>query len=376
VTDAAASQNATPAETVAATVAENLAENLAENSAENLAADRITGVTRIPVGARIYVAGHSGLVGGAVHRRLEAAGHEVVVRTSAELDLRDTEATGRFLRDARPDHVVLAAARVGGIMANAAAPVQFLEDNLRIQLNVISAAHAAGVERLLFLGSSAVYPKLAPQPIREEALLTGPLEPTNEAYAIAKIAGMTQIRSYRQQYGRRYIAAMPTNVYGPGDTFDPARSHVLAALLRRAHEARERGDATLTVWGTGTPRREFIHVDDLADACLAILADYDDPAPINVGTGVDLSIRELAETIADVVGFRGEIAFDSSRPDGTPRKLLDISRLAALGWRGRIPLREGIAATYEWWRRAEATAQASVQASVQTSVQTRPSRTA
>jgi GDP-L-fucose synthase len=307
--------------------------------------------SELPAGARVYVAGHRGLVGGAIHRLLEARGHEVLTRTSGELDLRDTAATERFFRQTRPDHVVLAAARVGGILANATAPVQFLEDNLRIQLNVISAAHAAGVDRLLFLGSSCIYPKLAPQPIHEDALLTGPLEPTNEAYAIAKIAGITQIQSYRKQYQRSYVSAMPTNVYGPGDNFDLASSHVLPALIRRAHEARERDDAQLTLWGTGTPRREFVHADDLADACLAVLAGYDDPRPVNIGTGVDQTIRELAETVTDVVGYRGELAFDATKPDGTPRKLLDVSRLRSLGWQPRIPLRDGIESTYQWWLR-------------------------
>jgi GDP-L-fucose synthase len=310
-----------------------------------------TEVFALPPDARVYVAGHRGLVGGAVHRLLETRGYEVLARSSGELDLRDTDATHRFFRETHPDHVILAAARVGGIMANATAPVAFLEDNLRIQLNVISAAHAAGVERLLFLGSSCIYPKFSPQPIREDALLTGPLEPTNEPYAIAKIAGITQVRAYRRQYGRSYVSAMPTNVYGPGDTFDLASSHVLPALIRRAHEARLRGDERLTLWGTGTPRREFIHADDLAAACLTVLAGYDDPDPINVGTGVDLTIRELAELVADVVGYRGELAFDPSKPDGTPRKLLDVSRLEALGFEPRIPLRAGIASTYEWWLR-------------------------
>jgi GDP-L-fucose synthase len=299
--------------------------------------------------ARVYVAGHRGLVGSAVARRLTAEGYEVVARTRSELDLCDAHATAAALRDTRPDAVVLAAARVGGIMANSTLPVQFIEENLRIQLNVISAAHAAGVRRLLFLGSSCIYPKLAPQPIREEALLTGPLEPTNEPYALAKIAGITQVRSYRRQYGAAYICAMPTNLYGPGDNFDLESSHVLPALVRRFHEANRDGLDEVELWGTGTPRREFLHVDDLADACLTLLRRYDDDAPVNVGCGDDVTIRELAETVAEVVGYEGRIAFDATKPDGTPRKLLDVSRMTALGWRPRIGLREGIASTYASW---------------------------
>jgi GDP-L-fucose synthase len=304
----------------------------------------------LPPRARIFVAGHRGLVGSAVARRLTADGHDVLARTRAELDLRDAAATAAYLRENRPDAVVLAAARVGGIMANSTYPVQFLEDNLKIQLSVIAGAHEAGVHRLLFLGSSCIYPRLAPQPIREDALLTGPLEPTNEAYALAKIAGIIQVQSYRRQYGAGFISAMPTNLYGPGDNFDLATSHVLPALIRRFHEARRDGLPELTLWGSGTPRREFLHVDDLAAACALLLRDYDGDEPVNVGCGEDLTIRELAETVRDVVGYGGAIGWDTGKPDGTPRKLLDVSRLRALGWRPRIALRDGVAAVYAHWR--------------------------
>ncbi|MBB0246988.1 NAD-dependent epimerase/dehydratase family protein [Streptomyces alkaliphilus] len=306
----------------------------------------------LPSTARIFVAGHRGLVGSAVTRRLEAEGHEVITRTREEVDLRDAEATAAFLGETRPDVVVLAAARVGGIMANHRYPVPFLEDNLRIQLSVIAGAHAADVDRLLFLGSSCIYPKHAPQPIREESLLTGPLEPTNEPYALAKIAGICQVRSYRRQYGRRYISAMPTNLYGPGDNFDPETSHVLPALIRRFHEARESGAPEVVLWGSGTPRREFLHSDDLAAACLTLLRSYDEPDPINVGCGSDLTIAELATTVASVTGFAGRITWDTSRPDGTPRKLLDVSRLSKLGFAPAIPLAEGIRDTYHGWLHA------------------------
>ncbi|GGY95311.1 GDP-L-fucose synthase [Streptomyces nitrosporeus] len=300
-------------------------------------------------GARVFVAGHRGLVGSALVRRFTADGHEVVTRGRDGLDLRDAAATEAFLRDVRPDAVVLAAAKVGGIMANSTCPVQFLEDNLRIQLSVIAGAHAAGTRRLLFLGSSCIYPKRAPQPIREDALLTGPLEPTNEAYALAKIAGIVQIQSYRRQYGASYISAMPTNLYGPGDNFDLETSHVLPALIRRFHEAGRDRAPEVTLWGSGSPRREFLHVDDLAAACALLLSSYDGDDPVNIGCGEDLTIRELAETVREVTGYQGEIAWDSSKPDGTPRKLLDVSRLASLGFTPRIPLRDGIARTYAWW---------------------------
>ncbi|MGW1466723.1 GDP-L-fucose synthase family protein [Streptomyces sp. NPDC002308] len=305
-------------------------------------------------GARIFVAGHRGLVGSAVVRRLTADGHEVLTRGRDLLDLRDGARTEEYLKDVRPDAVVLAAAKVGGIMANSTWPVQFLEDNLRIQLSVIAGAHAAGTERLLFLGSSCIYPKHAPQPISEDALLTGPLEPTNEAYALAKIAGIVQTQSYRRQYGASYISAMPTNLYGPGDNFDLATSHVLPALIRRFHEAKRDGAPTVTLWGSGTPRREFLHVDDLAAACALLLASYDGDEPVNVGCGDDLTIRELAETVRDVTGYQGAIAWDTSKPDGTPRKLLDVERLTSLGFAPKISLRDGIAGTYAWWRDRDA----------------------
>ncbi|MFD3456519.1 GDP-L-fucose synthase family protein [Streptomyces sp. NPDC058691] len=304
----------------------------------------------LPERARIFVAGHRGLVGSALVRRLEADGHEVITRGRGELDLRDAAATEAFLTGARPDAVVLAAAKVGGIMANSTYPVQFLEDNLRIQLSVIAGSHAAGAGRLLFLGSSCIYPKHAPQPIREDALLTGPLEPTNEAYALAKIAGLVQVQSYRRQYGASFVSAMPTNLYGPGDNFDLESSHVLPALVRRFHEARLAGAPEVVLWGSGTPRREFLHVDDLAAACALLLRSYDGDEPVNVGCGADLTIRELAETVREVVGYEGAIAWDTGKPDGTPRKLLDVSRLAGLGWKPEIALRDGIAATYAWWR--------------------------
>ncbi|MFB7230322.1 GDP-L-fucose synthase family protein [Streptomyces fimicarius] len=300
-------------------------------------------------GSRIFVAGHRGLVGSAVARRLADDGHEVLTRGRDLLDLRDTARTETYLKEVRPDVVVLAAAKVGGIMANSTYPVQFLEDNLRIQLSVIAGAHAAGTERLLFLGSSCIYPRLAPQPIREEALLTGELEPTNEAYALAKIAGIVQTRSYRRQYGASYISAMPTNLYGPGDNFDLETSHVLPALIRRFHEARRDGAPEVTLWGSGSPRREFLHVDDLAAACVRLLEAYDGDEPVNIGCGEDLTIRELAETVREVTGYQGGIGWDTSKPDGTPRKLLDVTRLSSLGFKPQIPLRDGVARTYAWW---------------------------
>lgn len=300
-------------------------------------------------GSRIFVAGHRGLVGSAVARRLADDGHEVLTRGRDLLDLRDSARTETYLRDIRPDAVVLAAAKVGGIMANSTYPVQFLEDNLRIQLSVIAGAHAAGTERLLFLGSSCIYPRLAPQPIREESLLTGELEPTNEAYALAKIAGIVQTQSYRRQYGASYISAMPTNLYGPGDNFDLETSHVLPALIRRFHEAQRDGLPEVTLWGSGSPRREFLHVDDLAAACVRLLEAYDGDEPVNIGCGEDLTIRELAQIVAEVTGYQGQIGWDASKPDGTPRKLLDVSRLTSLGFKPQIPLRDGIARTYAWW---------------------------
>lgn len=306
--------------------------------------------TKIPLSARIYVAGHRGLVGSALVRALRRHGFSnILTRSRAELDLRDREAVWRFFEVERPEYVYLAAAKVGGILANATYPVDFLQDNLYIELNVISAAHRFGVKKLLFLGSSCIYPKFAPQPIREEYLLTGPLEPTNQPYAIAKIAGIELVNAYRRQFGVSFISAMPTNLYGPGDNFDLETGHVLPALLRKIHEAKARGDPRVAVWGTGTPRREFLHVDDLAEACLFLMEHYDDSLPINVGTGEDITIRELAELIKEIVGFSGEIVFDRSKPDGTPRKLLDVTRIRALGWRPRIGLREGIEMTYQWY---------------------------
>lgn len=301
-------------------------------------------------GDRIYVAGHRGLVGSALVRRLRAEGFEnLILRSRDQLDLRDGRAVRVFFEAERPDYVFVAAAKVGGILANSRHPVDFLRDNLAIALNVIDAAHATGVRKLLFLGSSCIYPKYADQPIREEYLLTGALEPTNEPYAIAKIAGLKLCEAYRRQYGADFITAMPTNLYGPGDNFDLETSHVLPALIRRFHEAKLRGVPSVTLWGTGTPRREFLHVDDLADACLHLMRHYSGEGTINVGTGEDITIRDLAELIREIVGYTGKIEFDTSMPDGTPRKLLDVSKLTALGWRARIPLREGIEQTYRWY---------------------------
>jgi GDP-L-fucose synthase len=299
---------------------------------------------------RIYVAGHRGLAGSAIWRRLEAEGYtDLVGATSAELDLRDRDAVFAFLREQRPAVVIDAAARVGGIQANNTYPADFLSDNLQIQVNLMDAANDADVDRLLFLGSSCIYPKFADQPIKESSLLTGALEPTNDAYAIAKIAGIMQVQASRRQFDRRWISAMPTNLYGPGDNFHPANSHVLPALMRRIHEAKVAGDPQVVIWGSGTPRREFLHVDDLAAASVFLLENYDSPDTINVGVGEDLSIRELAELVADVIGYEGDLVQDTSKPDGTPRKVLDVSRLKDLGWEPRIGLREGIAETYAWF---------------------------
>jgi GDP-L-fucose synthase len=300
--------------------------------------------------SRFYIAGHRGLVGSAVWRAAQAAGFtDLIGRTSSELDLCDREATMAFFEAERPQVVVMAAARVGGILANATYPAEFISDNLRVQVNVLDAAQKYGVGRLLFLGSSCIYPKFAEQPIREDSLMTGPLEPTNDAYAIAKIAGILQVQAIRREYGLDYISAMPTNLYGPNDNFDLATSHVLPALIRRAHEAKLTGAETLTIWGTGQPRREFMHVDDLARACLFLLDNYSDPEPINVGTGADIPIGELAQLVADVVGWDGRIEYDHSKPDGTPRKLLDVSRLQALGFESTIDLATGVKETYDWY---------------------------
>ncbi len=298
---------------------------------------------------RVFVAGHQGLVGGAIVRRLAHEPVELVLRTHAELDLTDQRAVRDFFAHERPAQVYLAAARVGGIHANNSRPADFIRDNLQIQTNVIDAAWQSGVARLLFLGSSCIYPRLAPQPMAEDCLLTGPLEPTNEWYAIAKIAGIKMCQAYRRQYGFRAIAVMPTNLYGPGDNFSLEDSHVLPALIRRFHDAKQAGAAAVTIWGTGKPRREFLHVDDLADALVFLMRTYDDAELVNIGCGTDLSIAELAAIVREVVGFTGEVRFDTSRPDGTPRKLLDVSRLHALGWRAARGLREGIAGTYRWF---------------------------
>jgi GDP-L-fucose synthase len=299
---------------------------------------------------RVYVAGHRGLAGSAVARAIDAEGtREWVGRTHAELDLLDRDAVFAFVAETKPDAVVVAAAKVGGIAANSAYPVEFLTENLQIQSNLIDAAHAADVPRLVFLGSSCIYPKFAPQPIHEDSLLTGALEPTNDAYAIAKIAGIRLVDAYRSQYGRHWVSAMPTNLYGPGDNFDLETSHVLPALMHRFHDAKVAGAPSVTVWGTGSPLREFLHVDDLATAVLHLLDNYDEPGPINVGFGEDLPIRELAELVAEVVGYEGELIWDTTRPDGTPRKILDSSRIRASGWEPRIGLREGLESTYAWY---------------------------
>jgi GDP-L-fucose synthase len=299
---------------------------------------------------KIFVAGHRGMLGSALTRTLESKGFtNLIKRDRKELDLADWRAVADFFGKEKPAIVILTAAKVGGIKANNDQPVEFLLSNLRVQNNVISAAHENGARKLLFLGSSCIYPKLAPQPIPETALLTGPLEPTNGAYAIAKIAGVKLCQSYAREYGANFISAMPTNLYGPNDDFGLEKSHVLAALLRKAHDAKKSGAGELVVWGTGTPRREFLHVDDCASACLHLLEKYDSPEIINVGCGEDVSIRELAELICDVVGFDGDLAWDKAKPNGTPRKLLDISKLRALGWKQTIPLREGIMRTYDWF---------------------------
>ena len=299
---------------------------------------------------KIFVAGHHGMVGSALVRRLKSEGFSnLLVRDRSKLDLRDDSAVAKFFAEEKPSVVILAAAKVGGIKANNDFPVEFLLENLRIQNNVIQAAYENGARKLLFLGSSCIYPKFAPQPIPETALLSGPLEPTNEAYVIAKIAGIKLCQAYAREYDANFISVMPTNLYGPNDNFDLETSHVLAALLRKAHEAKTRKDRKLTVWGSGKPRREFLHVDDLASACLLLLEKYDSSEIINVGCGEDISIRELAELICEVVGFDGDLAWDATKPDGTPRKLLDVSKLRALGWKPSIPLRDGIARTYEWF---------------------------
>lgn len=307
---------------------------------------------------RIWVAGHRGMVGSALVRRLAFEDCEVLTVDRAELDLTRQAEVERFVTDARPDAIVLAAAKVGGILANDSFPADFLYENLVIETNVVGAAHAAGVDRLLLLGSSCIYPRLAPQPIGEEALLTGPLEPTNEAYAIAKIAGIKLAQAFRKQHGRDYISAMPANLYGPGDNFDLASGHVLPALLRRAHEAKLSGAAAMTIWGSGTPRREFLHVDDCADALVLLLKRYSGAEPVNVGSGEDVSILELARLVCRAVGFAGRIEHDLSKPDGTPRKLMRADKLRAMGWARRIGLEAGIAETYRWFLEQSARGQA------------------
>jgi GDP-L-fucose synthase len=300
--------------------------------------------------SRVYVAGHRGLVGSAVWQHLAKQGFtDLIGRTSQELDLRDAASVEHYVQTERPDVIIDAAARVGGILANSTYPADFLSDNLRIQVNLLDAARRAGVPRFLFLGSSCIYPKFADQPIREDSLLTGALEPTNDAYAIAKIAGIMQVQAIRRQYGLHYISAMPTNLYGPGDNFHPTHSHVLPAMIRRFHEAHLSGARSVTCWGTGTPRREFLHVADLAAACLHLLENFDGDSPVNIGTGMDHTIAEIAQLVADVVGFRGEIVWDTAKPDGTPRKLLDVSLIHGTGWKARIPFTEGLADTYRWF---------------------------
>ena len=299
---------------------------------------------------KIFIAGHRGLVGSALVGKLEQDGFaNLVTRDRSELDLRNAARVDDFFAEEKPALVVFAAAKVGGIKANSDLPVEFLLENVEMQNNIIRAAYDTGVRKLLFLGSSCVYPKHAPQPIPESALLTGPLEPTNEAYAIAKIAGIKLCQAYAREYGANFISVMPTNLYGPNDNFDLISSHVLPALLRKAHIAKEEGKRELVVWGSGKPRREFLHVDDLAAACLFLLEKYDSPEIVNVGRGEDISIRELAELICEIVGFKGELAWDTTKPDGTPRKLLDVSKIHALGWRHRIGFRDGIARTYQWF---------------------------
>lgn len=314
------------------------------------AASGLTAASGIQATSRIFVAGHRGLAGSAICRRLRQTGfRNLILRGREELDLREASAVRDFFATEGPEYVFLAAAKVGGILANSTRPAEFIYENLAIQTNVIEAAHRYGATKLQFLGSSCIYPKLAPQPIKEEYLLTGPLEPTNEWYAVAKIAGIKLAQAFRQQYGFRAISLMPTNLYGPGDNFDLQSSHVVPALIRKFHEAKMRREAEVVIWGTGSPRREFLHVDDMADAAVFLMQHYDEAEIINVGTGEDVTIGELAGMVAEVVGFDGALRFDTSKPDGTPRKLLDVSRLTDLGWQPRIVLKDGIARTYAWF---------------------------
>lgn len=300
-------------------------------------------------GKRVWVAGHRGLVGSALVRRLANEGCQILTAAHADVDLRRQAETEAWLLEQRPDAVFLAAATVGGILANNTRPAEFLYDNLAIEANVIHGAWRVGVQKLLLLGSACIYPRLAPQPMSEEALLTGPLEPTNEAYAVAKIAGLTMCQAYRRQYGCDFISAQPNNLYGPGDNFDLESSHVIPALIAKAHRAKSRGEPTLTVWGSGTPWREFLYIDDLADALVFLMKNYSGPVALNIGTGEEVTIRALAETVAEVVGFTGTLAFDAIKPDGVPRKLLDAGKMKALGWRAKTPLREGLRRTYAWY---------------------------
>ncbi len=300
--------------------------------------------------ARVYVAGHRGMVGAAIVRALKAAGFtNILTRTSRELDLRDQAAVNAFFAQEKPDYVFLAAARVGGIVANDTYPADFIYDNLVIETNVIHAAFSTQAKKLLFLGSTCIYPKLAAQPLKEDALLTGPLEPTNEWYAVAKIAGIKLCQAFRRQHGCDFISAMPTNLYGPGDNYDLEKSHVIPAMLRKMHEAKQNSESVVTLWGTGTPRREFLHVDDLAEALLFLMQHYSGESHVNVGVGQDLTIRDLAETVRAVVGFEGDLVFDTSKPDGTPRKLVDTTTINALGWQAKISLNDGLAAAYQWF---------------------------
>jgi len=300
--------------------------------------------------SKIYVAGHRGLVGSAIVRRLEQAGYKnIITRTREELDLTDIKTVASFFEKEKPEYVFLAAAKVGGILANNTYPADFIRENLLIELSLIDAAYRSGVKKLLFLGSSCIYPKLCPQPMKEEYLMTGPLEPTNSPYAVAKIAGIEMCRAYNRQYGTSFLPVMPTNLYGPGDNFDLETSHVLPALIRKCQEAKLKGEKKVMVWGTGEPRREFLHVDDLADACVFLMENYSGTELINIGTGVDVTIRELAEIIIGVIGFEGRIEFDTSKPDGTLRKLLDISRINEIGWKAKMGLEEGIQKTYRWY---------------------------
>ncbi len=300
--------------------------------------------------SKIYIAGHRGLVGSAIHRKLMKDGYtNLVVRTSKELDLRDKEQVDRFFKEEKPEFVFVAAAKVGGIVANNEFPADFIRDNLMIQTNVIDASYRNQVEKLLFLGSTCIYPKLAPQPLKEEYLLTGPLEPTNDAYALAKIAGIKMCQSYNKQYGTNYISAMPTNLYGENDNFDLQSSHVMPALIRKFHEAKLSNQLSVEVWGTGTPKREFLYSDDLADACVYLMNHYNDDEIINIGVGEDVSIKELAETVRRVVGFEGELKFDTTKPDGTPRKLVDTTKINQLGWKAKVELEDGIRKAYDWF---------------------------